>query len=297
MGWSQFMDQTRELLINHLERSKRVSRLGAEYWMARDLQPLLGYTRWENFVNVIGRARMACESAGVDPSDQFLETTKGIMAGKGAELTRSDFYLSRYACYLIAMNGDSAKPEIGLTQTYFAVQTRRQEVRDQQDLTRRIELRERVKEANRALGSAAKAAGVQNYALFHDAGYKGLYGMGLTDIKAYKQLDPKDDLLDRAGRVELAANEFRITQTEDKLRRERVRGEGTAVHTHLEVGQAVRQTIRRLGGTMPEDLQPEQSIKRLTRKRKPKLQASATTQPRGMLPVPRSDGQAPGPEN
>lgn len=261
------MDRLSELLINKLEKNKRVSGRGAEYWMARDLQPLLGYSRWEGFLNVIEKARMACTSSGVDASDQFRQTTKGITAGKGAQVVRQDFYLSRYACYLVAMNGDTSKPEVGLAQTYFAVQTRRQEIRDQEDVTTRVELRERVKEANRALGSAAKNAGVQKYALFHDAGYKGLYGMGLSDLKAHKRIDPNDDLLDRAGRVELAANEFRITQTEDKLRRDRVKGEVPAIQTHLDVGEAVRRTIRQLGGTMPEDLPAEASIKRLTSKR------------------------------
>jgi DNA-damage-inducible protein D len=185
---------------------------------------------------------MACESAGVDADDQFHEVTKGIPAGKGAEVQRTDMFLSRYACYLIAMNGDPRKPEVGLAQTYFAVQTRRQEVQDQNP-ERRIELRQRVKEANRNLNSAAKGIGVQNYGLFHDAGYRDLYGMGLTDLKAYKKIPPKDDLLDRAGRVELAANEFRITQAEDKLRRENVKGESAAINTHREVGQAVRTSL------------------------------------------------------
>jgi DNA-damage-inducible protein D len=256
-------------LISWLEGCKRQTSQGMEYWMARDLQAVLGYSRWENFVNVVEKARMACESAGVDADHQFREVTKGITAGKGAELQRSDYYLSRYACYLIAMNGDPGKPEVGYAQTYFAVQTRRQEVRDQHDVQRRLELRERVREANRALGSAAKGAGVQKYALFHDAGYMGLYGMGLSDLKAHKRLEPADNLLDRAGRVELAANEFRITQTEDKLRRDQVRGEAPAIQTHLEVGEAVRRTIRHLGGRMPEDLPPEPSIKRLASKRRP----------------------------
>jgi len=237
--------------------------------MARDLQPLLGYATWEHFANVIEKAKMACESAGADPDYQFREVTKGITAGKGAEVQRADMFLSRYACYLIAMNGDPRKPEIGLAQTYFAVQTRRQEVRDQQHPElRRAEMRLRVKEANRNLNSAAKDAGVQNYGLFHDAGYRGLYGLGLQEIKARKGIPPKDDLLDRAGRVELAANEFRITQAEDKIRREQVRGEGFAIEAHRAVGKAVRGTIKMLGGAMPEDLPPEASIKPLASKRK-----------------------------
>jgi DNA-damage-inducible protein D len=252
--------------------------------MARDLLPLLGYTRWENFANVIEKAKMACESAGVPPSDQFLDITKGIAAGKGAEIQRVDFYLSRYACYLIAMNGDPGKSEIGQAQTYFAVQTRRQEVQDQNP-ERRIELRQRIKEANRNLNSAAKDVGVQNYGLFHDSGYRGLYGMGLTDLKAYKRIPPKDDLLDRAGRVELAANEFRITQAEDKLRREDVKGEGAAINTHREVGQAVRTTIQKLGGKLPEDLLPEPSIKRLSATHRAKAIAGGRKQSSALPPA------------
>jgi len=275
----------KHLLISHLESSKRETSQGAEYWMARDLLPTLGYTRWENFANVIERARMACESAGVNPDDQFRETTKGITAGKGAEVQRTDVYLSRYACYLIAMNGDPAKPEVGYAQTYFAIQTRRQELRDQNPEQRRIELRQRVKEANRNLNSAAKDAGVQSYGLFHDAGYRGLYGIGLADIKSRKGIPAKEDLLDRAGRVELAANEFRITQAEEKLRRDRVEGEATAIETHRQVGQAVRSTIEKLGGTVPENLKPEPSIKQLTAKRRRRL-APDTAKQRALLPPP-----------
>jgi DNA-damage-inducible protein D len=249
--------------------------------MARDLQPLLGYTSWENFANVIEKAKMACESAGVDAGDQFHDATKGIQAGKGAEVQRTDMFLSRYACYLIAMNGDPRKAEVGLAQTYFAVQTRRQEIRDQNPELRRVEMRQRVKEANRGLNSAAKDAGVQNYGLFHDAGYRGLYGLGLQDIKARKGIPSKDDLLDRAGRVELAANEFRITQAEDKLRREQVKGETHAIQTHREVGQAVRTTIQQLGGVLPENLRAEPSIKKLASARKSKRITPARSVRRG----------------
>ena len=145
------MDQIRPMLINQLEDCKRVSPNGVAYWMARDLLSLLGYTTWENFARVIEKAKMACESAGVDADDQFRDVTKGILAGKGAEIQRADMFLSRYACYLIAMNGDPRKPEIGLAQTYFAVQTRRQEAQDQNPELRRAEMRNRIKEVNRAL--------------------------------------------------------------------------------------------------------------------------------------------------
>jgi DNA-damage-inducible protein D len=265
------MDEAiKDHIINQIEALKRTTAEGYEFWLARDLQPILGYSRWENFVNVIDKARMACESAGINQDHQFRETTKGISAGKGAEVQRIDFFLSRYACYLICMNGDGTKPEVGLAQTYFAVQTRRQEVHDQVvAMQPRIEVRERIRHANKKLNSAAKKAGVQHYGTFHDAGYRGLYdGLGKSDIEELKKIPKNEDLLDCMGRAELAANEFRITQTEEKLLREAVQGEMNAVNTHFRVGKAVRKTIADLGGTMPEKLPPAPSIKKLNKRNK-----------------------------
>ena len=186
-----------------------------------------------------------------------------VSIGSGAERPRRDWYLSRYAAYLIAMNGSSAKPEVGFAQTYFAVQTRRQENQDRLlDVEKRIALRRRVANANIQLNSVAKRAGVQRYALFHAAGYKSLYGMSLPEIKRTKGLRENEDLLDRAGRTELAANEFRITQTEEKIKRDGIIGEQRAIATHQTVAAEVRSTIARLGGTMPETLPPEPSIKK-----------------------------------
>ncbi len=262
-------ESSKDNILNQIETCKRTTVEGSVYWMARDLLPILGYSRWENFVNVIDKARMACESAGVESIHQFRETTKGIPAGKGAEVQRADFFLSRYACYLICMNGDTSKPEVGVAQTYFAVQTRRQEVRDQIVAAQpRIEVRERIRHANKKLNSAAKQAGVQHYGTFHDAGYRGLYGgLGKSDIEVLKKIPPKEDLLDCMGRAELAANEFRITQTEEKLIREEVQGETNAVNTHFRVGKAVRKTIAELGGTMPEKLPQAPSIRKLSKKK------------------------------
>jgi len=258
------MDAGINRIINELDKIKRVGRNGAAYWMARDLQSVLGYANWENFSKVIEKAKMACEMSGVKIDNQILETKKLVEVGSGAKYASQDFFLSRYACYLIAMNGDPQKPEIGIAQTYFAVQTRRQEVQDLlTDQERRIQLRERVRNANRSLSSAAKQSGVQNYAVFHDAGYRGLYGMGLRAIKQRKEIGQKEDLLDRAGRAELAANEFRITQTEQKLVRDKIVGQQKAVETHRNVGAEVRHTIERLGGTTPENLAPQPSIKKL----------------------------------
>lgn len=252
------------LINKRLDAAKRNAKGGGEYWMARDIQEFLGYEQWRNFEDVIVRARKACESAGVNSGDHFAETSNMVPVGSGAMRDRKDFFLTRYACYLIAMNGDTSKPEIGIAQTYFAVQTRRMEIQDAQEaIETRIELRNRVRSANKDLSSVAKNAGVQRFDIFHDAGYKGLYGMGLRDIKQHKGIEKKDDLLDRAGRAELAANEFRITQAEQKIVREGIKGQEEATKTHKEVGKEVRDTIKKLGGTMPEDLPVETSLKKL----------------------------------
>lgn len=253
-----------ETIINALNGAKRIAPNKEEYWMARDIQAILGYDRWENFQSVIVKARAACAGSDVNPEYHFLDTTKVIRAGKGAKLERADCYLTRYACYLIAMNGDSNKQEIATAQSYFAYQTRRQELDDQlTEAQRRIALRERVKKSNKALQGAAFAVGVKRFGIFNDAGYRGLYGMGLVDIKRVKRIPESEDLLDCAGRAELAANDFRITQTEQKLNRETVSGEEGAIRIHKTVGMEVRAAIRRVGGTMPENLPPEPPIKQL----------------------------------
>ena len=254
-----------------LDGKKRVTRNSVDYWMARDLQEILNYASWEKFRDLLVRARMACESAGVSPENQFHRTVKMVRIGSGAEREREDWYLTRYACYLVAMNGDSSKPEIGFAQTYFAVQTRRQEITDRFAVEeKRIALRQRVRIENRALASAAKRAGVSKFPVFQDEGYKGLYGgRGVAAIKAKKQIPANEDLLDCVGRAELAANEFRITQTEQKLEREQIVGEQAAIVAHHQVGADVRSAIKKIGGTMPEDLPPEPSIKKLLRDLKP----------------------------
>lgn len=266
------MENINSIIIS-LDNAKKFTREGGEYWMGRSIQDILGYDKWDKFENVIRRAMKACESSGINPDNHFLQTGKMVEIGSGAQRPRGDYFLTRYACYLIAMNGDTSKPEVGIAQTYFAVQARKQEIQEQlTDTERRIQLRERVKHANRSLTSTAKKAGVQHYALFHDAGYQGLYEMGLTHIKAKKGISPKENLLDRAGRTELAANEFRITQTEDKLIREGINKENLAIETHRKVGREVRNVIKKLGGTLPENLPPEESIKKLTGKKKKALE-------------------------
>ncbi|MDO8750765.1 MAG: DNA damage-inducible protein D [Dehalococcoidia bacterium] len=253
------------------DAAKRMNKKGTEYWLARDLQQLLGYTTWRTFEEAVTRAKMACESSGTDTRNHFADVNKMIPIGKGAQRQVTDVAMTRYGVYLTAMNGDPSKPEIAAAMTYFAVQTRRQELSDQQDAVEtRIKLRDRVKSANTHLASAAKHAGVENFGLFHDAGYRGLYSKGLQDIKMHKGIGAKEDLLDRAGRAELAANEFRITQTEDALSKQGIVGDQEARVTHRRVGSEVRATIKKIGGTMPEDLPPEPSIKKLRGKQKPK---------------------------
>lgn len=259
-------------VIRELDAAKKVSKRGGEYWMGREIQKILGYSTWESFQNVIRKARMACTSAGVDENDHFRDTTKAMVVGKGATMQVNDCYLTRYACYLIAMNGESSKPEIGTAQTYFAIQAHRQEIQDQlTEQERRLQLRERVKNANKSLACTAKNVGVVRYGIFQDAGYKGLYEMGLADLKKFKKIGEKENLLDRIGRTELAANEFRITQTEEKLKRDRVDTEKDAIETHRNVGSEIRGVIRKIGGTMPEKLPTEEPIKVLESKKSKSL--------------------------
>lgn len=249
-----------DFILKALDDKKHTAKNGENYWMARDIQHILGYDKWDNFEGVIKKARVACEGAGFKPEYHFLDTKKVITAGKGAKLERSDWYLTRYACYLIAMNGDSSKAEIATAQAYFAHQTRRQELSDQE---KRIALRERVRKGNTLLAGTARSAGVKRLGIFTDAGYRGLYGMGLREIKRRKRIAENEDLLDVAGRVELAANEFRITQTQQKIERERIQGEGPATGAHHAVAAEVRAAIQRIGGTMPEDLPKEEHIKKV----------------------------------
>lgn len=250
--------------IQYLDSIKKGDSRGFDYWCARDLQGLLGYAKWDNFRSAIEKAIMACNSVGNNATNHFADIRKMVSIGSGTQRNIDDIALTRYACYLIAMNGDPSKPEVAAAQTYFAIQTRKQELSEQQDaFEHRITLRERVRDANKALNRAAKDSGVKNYAYFHDAGYQGLYGLRLSEIKNVKGLNPEEDLLDRSGRAELAANEFRITQTELRLHNQQANGQKQAEDVHNYVGEEVRGTIKKLSGTMPEDLPPAPSIKKL----------------------------------
>ncbi len=252
------------------EELRKINQYGAEYWNARDLQPLLGYTQWRRFEDAISRAKTSCRQSGNDPDHHFAGAGKMIILGKGGERQVPDYHLSRFACYLIAQNGDPRKPEIAGAQKYFAVQTRRQEVSDILAADReRLELRKQTSEEFRALSGAARDAGVQNkmFGVFHDAGYKGLYnGKGVEDIKKFKRIDPKGNLMDRMNATELAANQFRMTQAREKLQKENIKGQEHAIKTHKQVGREVRDAIKRIGGTMPENIPPAEHIKQVKKR-------------------------------
>lgn len=262
------------------ESIKHINEYGQEFWYARELQIALEYSKWENFKKVIDKAIESCTNSGTETWDHFAEVRKMVPIGSGAERELEDYELSRHACYLIVQNGDPRKKVIALGQTYFAVKTRQQELIENFDSLeedqKRLAIRNEMKEHNKLLVAAAKDAGVETsleYATFQNYGYMGLYGgLKAQDIKNRKQLKKNQNILDHMGYEELAANLFRATQTEAKLRRDNVQGKDKANKTHFDVGQKVRQTIADLGGTMPEDLPtPEKSIKQLEREQQKRL--------------------------
>ena len=257
------------------ESIKRINEYGMEYWTARELLKVLEYNEFRFFKAVILRAMEACKGAEQKVSDHFVDTHDMIKIGKTALREVEDFHLSRYACYLIVQNADSSKPSVALGQTYFAVQTRKQEINEQeQEDYKRLYLRSEMKRHNLNLSDAARDAGVvtnQDFAIFHNHGYQGLYGgLGVKEVSQKKGIPKSNLLLDHMGSTELAANLFRATQTEEKLRRENIKGKHNANTVHHAVGRKVRQTIKELGGTMPEDLAPEEHIKKVE-KRNPKI--------------------------
>ena len=250
---------------------KQINPYGQEYWSARDLAPLLGYSQWRRFEDTIQRAMISCEQSGNAISNHFANVGKMVKLGSRAEREVKDYNLSRLACYLIAQNGDPRKPEIAAAQVYFAVSTRAHEMhllRKQQE--ERLAMRFQVVDGNKKLAEAASAAGVQseNFGIFNDAGYLGLYTMTSEEIRVHKSIPEGEDILDNMGREELAANYFRITQTEGKLTREQVEGEDKAVQTHYGVGREVRKTIEALKAPLPEDLPPAPSIRKMVEERR-----------------------------
>ncbi len=250
------------------EEIKEVDENGIEFWTARELFPLLGYATWQAFNEVVTRAARAALNSGQIVENHFSQLTKLVDIGSGGKRAVKDWKLDRYACYLIAQNGDPKIPQIALAQTYFAVQTRRQEIFDKlPDAEKRLFIRGEVTSENKKLFKTAKEAGVSHFGLFNDAGYRGLYGAPLSDVEVKKGIK-KGELLDRAGATELAANLFRITQTDEKLKKDRVRGDSAAQRTHNMVGGKVRQTIKDIGGDLPENLKPEKHIKEIKKEMK-----------------------------
>ena len=273
-----------ELMLNNsiFENIKHIDDNGNEYWEARELQRVLQYSEWRNFKKVIDKAIVSAQNSMPIENYWGVEVNKPIMTGKGKAENIIDYKLSRYMCYLIAQNGDSRKKTIALAQTYFAVQTRKQEISEKEysNLTedeKRFYQRNLTKKGNYSLNQAAKDAGVKNFDKFHNAGYKGLYnGETANDIAKRKGLRYREDILDNMGSDELIANLFRISQTEQKLKRDNVKGEVNANDVHYEVGKKIRNTIKELGGTMPEDYPtPEKSLKVLEKENKNKITSNS----------------------
>lgn len=263
------------------ERIKQVDADGNEFWSARDLMPILEYEKWQNFKNALLKAQLACENSGHRVQDHFIARSKMVTIGSEAKRKVEDKHLSRYACYLVVQNADPSKEVVAQGQTYFAVQTRRQEMSDEEALAgltenqRRLVMREKVKQQNVELASAAQNAGVitpMDFAIFQDHGYKGLYnGLTSKDIHKRKQLEKNQHILDHMSSTELAANWFRSTQAEDKLRRDNIQGKDKANQVHYAAGIMVRRFIQEFGGTMPEDLPTVESIKELKHAEKKQL--------------------------
>ena len=235
------------------EDIKHIDENGVEFWYARELQIVLSYKEWRKFENVINKAKESCKNSGITVSDHFVDVDKMVQIGSGAKRKQKDYKLTRYACYLIAQNGDTRKKVIALAQTYFAIQTRKQEISEKEytSLTedeKRFYQRDLTRKGNYSLNQTAKNAGVKNFDRFHNAGYKGLYnGETADDIAKRKGLRYREDILDNMGSEELAANLFRITQTESRLKRDKVDTEKKACDTHNKIGKIVRKAIKQAG--------------------------------------------------
>jgi DNA-damage-inducible protein D len=273
------MNDIKKYSNKNFENIKHISDENIEFWQARELQTVLEYTQWRNFSQVIDKAKVACENSDNNVADHFADVSKTIDMPKGAKKEIEDIMLSRYACYLIVQNGDPRKEVIALGQTYFAVKTREREIEENyEQLTeeqKRLAIRNEMINHNKSLAEAAQMAGVvepKDYAIFQNKGYQGLYGgLSVKGIHEKKGLKKSQKILDHMGSTELAANLFRATQTDEKLRRENVTGKENANKTHYEVGKKVRQTIEELGGTMPEDLPtPIKSVKKIEKELKMK---------------------------
>ena len=257
------------------ENIKHIDDNGNEYWLARELQRILEYKQWRRFENVINKSKIACNNSNISVDDHFANVGKMVDIGSNTKRETSDYMLSRYACYLIAQNGDPRKEVIALAQTYFATQTRKQELSEKEygELTedeKRFYQRNLTKKGNYSLNQTAKEVEVKNFDKFHNAGYKGLYnGETANDIAKRKKLRYREDILDNMGSEELAANLFRITQTESKLKKDNIQGGNNANKTHYNIGKNIREVIKKNGGTMPEKLPtPEKSLKEIEKEHK-----------------------------
>ena len=274
------------VLVNEIDKNynktfeniKHIDENGIEFWYARELMPILQYSNWQNFEKIIDKAKTSCKNSDISVFEHFTDVNKTIKMPKGAEKTIVDYKLTRYACYLIAQNGDSRKKVIALAQTYFAVQTRKQEISEKEyslltEDEKRFYQRNLTRKGNYSLNQTAQKSGVKNFDKFHNAGYKGLYnGETANDIAKRKGLRYREDILDNMGSDELIANLFRISQTEQKLRKDSVQTEKDATNAHFEIGKNIREVIAKNGGTMPEDLPtPKKSLKQLEKENKKSL--------------------------
>lgn len=266
------MNNIEEYTEKNFEDIKHIDDKGNEYWEARELQVMLGYKEWRYFQTVIEKAQIACSGSNNPINHHFGVYTKIVSAG-ASKKPIIDYKLSRYACYLIVQNANPKFEAVALGQTYFAVQTRKMELTEEEygKLTedeKRLYRRKQTKDGNKILYKIAKEKGVKNFDKFTNAGYKGLYnGETANDIAKRKKLRYREDILDNMGSVELGANIFRITQTEALLEKQAKPNEEIATNTHYRVGKAVRNTIKKLGGTMPEDLPtPNKSLKEIEKK-------------------------------
>ena len=273
------------ILLNDIDKNnksfediKHIDDNGVEFWYARELMPILQYSNWQNFEKIINKAKRSCENSDINVFEHFTDVSKLSKRANNAEIEIKDYKLTRYACYLIAQNGDSRKKVIALAQTYFAVQTRKQELTEKEysmltEDEKRFYQRNLTRKGNYSLNQAAKNAGVKNFDKFHNSGYKGLYnGETADDIAKRKGLRYREDILDNMGSDELIANLFRISQTEQKLRKDNISGEKEANKTHYNIGKNIREVIEKNGGTMPEDLPtPKKSLKQLEKEKNNKL--------------------------
>ena len=269
------MNEIKEYTTKLFEDIKHIDEFGNEYWLARELKNVLGYNQWRSINDLIERAKVACKESKYNVDDHFALYRKMVGIGSKTQRKVIDYKLSRYACYLIVMNGNPKKEIIALGQTYFAIQTRKQELSEKEynELTedeKRLYRRNQTRKGNYNLNQTAIKSGVKDIARFHNAGYKGLYnGETADDIFKRKKLRYREDILDNMGSEELADNIFRIAQTDAKLKRDNVNNEYTANSVHFEVGKKVRNTIKELGGTMPEDLPtPDRSLKEIEKEKK-----------------------------